>query len=154
VSKGTISYHFNGKDELFAEVVGRVRTAAEEFMVPRLAEAPSFLAWLGTYVRTNLTFMGARRDMLTALVEVITHTPAPNPYLASHQQSLDDLEAVVRAGQDRGELGRFDPGVFAMAMRGAIDAVPARLAADPGLHLDMYGNELAMLFERAAEVRE
>lgn len=153
VSKGVVSYHFDGKDELFAELVGRVRTAAAEFMVPRLGEAPTAVAWLGTYVRTNLAFMAIRRDMLTALVEVIVHTPPPNPYRAVHLQTLRHLEAMLHAGQARGELGQFDPAVFAMAMRGAIDAIPARLKAEPDLDLDACGDELAALFERAAEVR-
>jgi hypothetical protein len=38
---------------------------------------------------------------------------------------------------------------MAAAIRAAIDAIPARLAREPGLDLDHYGRELANLFDVA-----
>ena len=38
---------------------------------------------------------------------------------------------------------------MALAIRAALDAVPARLARDPDLDLDHYGRELADLFQIA-----
>jgi hypothetical protein len=38
---------------------------------------------------------------------------------------------------------------MAMAIRAALDAVPARLARDPDLDLDHYGRELTALFHIA-----
>jgi hypothetical protein len=43
----------------------------------------------------------------------------------------------------------FDPDVMALAIRAALDAVPARLARDPGLDLGRYGRGLADLFQAA-----
>jgi hypothetical protein len=43
----------------------------------------------------------------------------------------------------------FDPAVMAMAIRSALDAVPARLARDPDLDLGHYGRELADLYHLA-----
>jgi hypothetical protein len=39
---------------------------------------------------------------------------------------------------------------MAIAIRATLDAVPRRLARDPGLDLDRYGRELADLFHLAA----
>ena len=43
----------------------------------------------------------------------------------------------------------FDPLGMTLASRATLDAVPARLARDPGLDLDHYGRELADLFQIA-----
>jgi hypothetical protein len=51
----------------------------------------------------------------------------------------------------RGPRGDFDPQVMAIAIRAAIDAVPPRLARDPGFDVGHYGRELANLFDAATQ---
>jgi len=149
VSKGVISYHFDGKDELLREVVAHVSRQAEDAMTPHLMAASTVSERLGAYIRSNLAFMAEHPDALRALIEVIVHTPAPNPYAEQHQAALAYLEALIAAGVENGEFADVDPAVLALAVRGAIDAVPARLAGDPDLDLERWGEQLTTLFQRA-----
>ncbi|MGH3202624.1 MAG: hypothetical protein ACRDOA_08890 [Streptosporangiaceae bacterium] len=60
------------------------------------------------------------------------------------------MRELLAAYQVKGEFrADFDPQVMAMAIRSAIDAVPRRLAADPGFDVGHYGRELADIFEVA-----
>jgi AcrR family transcriptional regulator len=149
VSKGVISYHFDGKEELLREVVGRVSAQAEAAMTPEILAAPSAAARLGAYIRSNLAFMAEHPEALRALIEVIVHTPPPNPYAAQHQTAIAYLEALVQAGLRSGEFVGVDPTAVALAVRGAIDAVPARLQIEPDLDLARCADELVTLFQRA-----
>jgi hypothetical protein len=59
------------------------------------------------------------------------------------------VEALVGAGVQCGGFAEIEPGVVALAIRGAIDAVPGRLAADPDLDLERCAQQLTTLFQRA-----
>jgi AcrR family transcriptional regulator len=150
VSKGVINYHFDGKEELYRQLVAQIGAEAEAFMTPRIAAEPTAVGRIGAYIRANVAFLADHRDKLRALIEVILHAPAPSPYADGHARALAGLEQALAAGQASGELGAFDPVAMAVAIRGAIDAIPGRLEIDPDLDLDRLGDELAKLFERAA----
>jgi AcrR family transcriptional regulator len=149
VSKGVISYHFDGKDELLREVVACVSAQAEASMTPQLLAAPTATERLGTYIRSNLAFMAEHQQALRALIEVIVHTPPPSPYAEQHRAAIAYLEALVEAGLRSGEFAGVDPGAVALAVRGAIDAVPGRLQVDPDLDLARCADALTTLFRRA-----
>lgn len=150
VSKGVISYHFDGKEELLQELVEQVSDQADAFMRPLIAAEANALGRLGTYIRANIAFLKDHREALAAMVGVMVHCPAPHPYRARHGRALSELEAMLTVGQRAGELGAFNPRVLAVAVRAAIDATPAQLDQEPDLDLDVYGDELASLFQRAA----
>jgi hypothetical protein len=66
------------------------------------------------------------------------------------QAGVTALARMLAQCQETGEFrADFDPAVMAAAIRAAIDAIPVRLARDPGLDLDHYGRELANLFDVA-----
>jgi TetR/AcrR family fatty acid metabolism transcriptional regulator len=149
-----IGYHFEGKDELIAEVVAEVLARAEEYMLPRISAESSGSAMLRAYIESNLAFMGAYRNHLIAIAEI-----ARNARREDGSRSFDPT--VVRAGaaalaqllakhQRTGEFrDDFDPAVVAIAIRAAIDAIPPRLASEPDFDVEHYGHELADVFELA-----
>jgi hypothetical protein len=62
------------------------------------------------------------------------------------------LRQILVHFQGTGEFrADFDPDVVAMAIRAALDAVPARLARNPDLDIGRYGRELADLFQAATK---
>jgi AcrR family transcriptional regulator len=154
ISKGVISYHFAGKEDLVREVLGEVLARAEAYMAPRIPAGPAGPVVLRAYIESNLSFMGEYHNHLLAIVEV-----AQNARDASGRRLLNASALAAGAGalvdmlarfQARGELREdFDPAVMAMAIREAIDAVPRRMARDPGLDVAHVGRELADLFDRA-----
>jgi AcrR family transcriptional regulator len=154
VSKGVISYHFAGKEDLVRELLGEVLARAEAYMGPRIPTGSAGPVVLRAYIESNLSFMGEYRNHLLAIVEI-----AQNARDAGGRRLLDVSALGAGAGalvdmlarfQARGELrDDFDPAVMAMAIREAIDAVPRRMARDPGLDVAHVGRELANLFDRA-----
>jgi len=154
ISKGVIGYHFAGKDELLSEVVADVMARAEQFIRPRVIGASSGPPALRAYIESNLAFMGEHRNHVLALVEIARNfrpaegVPGFGPRFV--EGAVTTLAQWLASFQERGELrADFDPVVLATAIRAAIDAVPRRLAGDPGVDLPHYGRQLADLFDLA-----
>jgi TetR/AcrR family transcriptional regulator, fatty acid metabolism regulator protein len=151
ISKGVISYHFKGKDDLLHEVAAEVLGAAEAFMGPRILAEAGAAAMLRAYIESSLEFMATHRQHTLALMEIVTNhrTGLPAPFVAAYQSGLAMLETHMREGQRTGEFREFSTGVMAATIRAAIDAVPAQMAADPGLDLAAYADELATSIDLA-----
>ena len=65
------------------------------------------------------------------------------------------LQQLLAYFQGTGEFrAGFDPHVMAMAIRVAINAVPAQLARDPALDIGHYAREIADLFHLATRSGE
>lgn len=156
VSKGVISYHFAGKDELLHAVVADVLAEASGEMGPRIKAAASFPVALQAYITSNLDFISSRRRKILALTEIFNNLrPAgggPHPYAEGHQAAVTALAGLLTAGQQAGEFGSFPARYAAVALRAAIDAVGELLRADPELDVQEYGAALAGLFGKAVAV--
>jgi AcrR family transcriptional regulator len=154
ISKGVIAYHFAGKEDLVNELIAEVLIEAEAYIRPRVTAESSGSGRLRACIEANLAFMREHRNHLIAIAEI-----AGSARAGSGDRLFDSsvLEAGVTAlsqllaqFQGTGEFrADFDPHVMAVAIRSAIDAVPRRLARDPGLDIDHYGRELADLFDLA-----
>ncbi|QFY07132.1 TetR family transcriptional regulator [Nonomuraea phyllanthi] len=153
ISAGAISYHFGGKNQLIEAVVAEVARLATDMMVPRILAQPTATLALRAYLESNLDFMRLHRKPLLALVEVITHMPGeeggPGPYAEQAEVAITDLEKVLDWGQRSGEFRDFDKRTMAVTIRGAVDAVPARMLNEPGLDLDLLAQELVTTFTLA-----
>jgi TetR/AcrR family transcriptional regulator, fatty acid metabolism regulator protein len=153
-SKGVISYHFAGKDDLIREVVADVLARAEAHMIPRILAESSGAAMLRAYITSNLEFMREHRNHLVAFLEIFLNARGEAGRRLLDERSLDhtvtSLQQLLAHFQAVGDLRPdFDPLVMAIAIRGAIDQIPPRLARDSGLDVDRYANELAALFDLA-----
>ena len=156
VSKGVISYHFAGKEELLREVVASVLEKAGSFMTPRVAAAAEnggAAGALRAYVRANLLFLAEHRRQVRALAEVLGALP-PGPdgapaYEGAGAQAVAALAQLLAAGQASGEFAAFSVPVAARSLRAAIDAVTELLRTDPDVDLDAYATDLLLLVERA-----
>jgi len=152
-SKGVISYHFDGKDELLAQVVTHVLADAAGFMSPRVDAATDARAKLGAYVTANMAYVSTHRNEVRALSAVLSGLPpAPDgasPYAAPGEDAVDALAALLESGQRCGEFRVFSARVAARSLRASIDAVTELLRAEPGLDVDAYAQELLDLFEAA-----
>lgn len=147
ISTGVISYHFGGKNQLIQAVVTEVARLATDMMVPRILAQATAAEGLRAYIESNLEFMRLHRKPLLALVEIITHVP--RGYAAQSEVAITDLEKVLDWGQRTGEFRDFDKRGMAVAIRGAIDAVPGRLINDPDFDLDALAREFVTTFTLA-----
>lgn len=159
VSKGVISYHFAGKDDLIRQAAIEIIEAAWAYIEPRVLAQSSGPAMLRAYIESNLAFMREHRNDMVAIIEI-----ARNGALGTEGRRRVDgrdvnagarvLEELLARLQAKGELRRdFDPRVMAVTIRAAIDAVPPQLISDPALDIDSYATEIATIFQLATDPR-
>ena len=149
-SKGVILYHFGGKDELIRELVAR----GVEYMSPRVEAEPTGPGKLRAYIESNLAFMRENRSHVVAILEIALNARAADGsrlYDFSIQDAgVAALQQLLAHFQGTGEFrAGFDPHVMAVAIRAAINAMPAQLARDPALDIGHHARELANLFHTA-----
>jgi AcrR family transcriptional regulator len=160
ISRGLISYHFAGKDELIAQVVSEVLEQGKAYMRPRILAESTGPGTLRAYIESNLAFMNEYRNHLIAIVEIGRNgTTADGQRRFYGDANVDEavriLGQLLARFQAAGELRRdFDPKVMAIAIRAAIDAVPPRLIFDPALDINNYAHEIATTFDRATRTSE
>lgn len=152
ISKSVITYYFSSKEELLEQVVTEIYTAAVQAVTPQIAAQPTAQLRLQTYIRSAVTYIGAHRMRMMALLEIVLNFRTADGnlrYSGTEEWVLTSLEALLRQGQEAGEFRVFDLRVMAVTIRQAIDAVAPLLAARPDLDTDSYAQELATLFDRA-----
>ena len=154
ISKGVISYHFAGKDDLIREIVAEVLAKGQAYMLPRILAEKSGEGMLRAYIESNLAFMREHRNHVVATFEIFLNARGEDGSALLDEKSLDytvtSLQQVLAHFQAVGDFRPdFDPQVMAVAIRGAIDNVPPRMARDRTLDVDRYARELAALFDRA-----
>lgn len=154
ISRGLISYHFAGKEELITEIVRGVLQEARAYMVPRILAETSGPAMLRTYIESNLVFIREHRNHLIAIVEIARHRVAEEtPGRLPNHDPGEGVRALAKLLADFQQAGDFrpdfDPRVMAITIRAAIDAVPPRLALDPDFDIDEYRREITTTFDLA-----
>ena len=160
ISKGVISYHFAGKDDLMKQVVTDVVEAGRAYILPRVFGESTGPAMLRAYIESNLTFMRDHRNYMVALVEIIRNGAfATDSGRRVDGQDIDVATRLLREQLARlqagGELrSDFDPGVMAVAIRATIDVVPHRLVLDRNFDIDKYASEIATTFDLATRPRD
>jgi AcrR family transcriptional regulator len=153
-SKGVIIYHFGSKDDLIRELVTELSVKGRAYQGPMLEAEPTGAGMLRTYIESNLTFIRENHNHVIATVEIALSARSadgsPLYDFSAREAGVTALQELLAHFQGTGEFrADFDPSVMAMAIRAALDAVPTRLARDPGLDLGRYGRELADLFHTA-----
>ena len=153
-SKGVIIYHFGGKDELMRELVAEVVARGVAYMEPQIDAEPTGAGKLRAYIESNLAFMGENRNHMVAIFEIALNARAADGsrlYDVSVQDAgVAALEQLLAYFQGTGEFrAGFDPHVMAMAIRAAINTVPAQLARDPALDVAHHAREIADMFHIA-----
>ncbi|MFF4410631.1 TetR/AcrR family transcriptional regulator [Streptomyces sp. NPDC001404] len=145
-SKRLITYHFSGKDELFAAVADLVVADGETFMRPALDAATGARELLATVIRVNVAFLAAHAQQVWALQQILLNGGL-GAYERHHVEGLRRLSRLFADGQREGVFRAFDPQVMAASLRASIDSTAPLLSA--GLDPDTCANELVELYDRA-----
>ncbi len=152
VSKGVISYHFAGKEDLVREVVKEVYRIGGEYIGARVTQQSTPRRQLRAYIESNLEFMGVYRKELLALASILVYARTQKGETlfeaGSDEPILKATEQIFIAGQKAGEFRPFATRAMAMALRGAIDAAPGKLMFNPDFDLAGYAKEIAEFFDR------
>ena len=126
ISKGVISYHFAGKEELVDEILASLLREPATFIKERVSHCDSALDKLRAYVEANLEFMETHRHHYVALVDLWGRRGAGdhNPFNAdAYEPSRHYLGHILEAGQQSGELRSVPVKTAASLIQGAIDGV-------------------------------
>jgi AcrR family transcriptional regulator len=155
ISRGLISYHFAGKDDLIKQVVHEVVEQGMAYMRPRILTESTGPNMLRAYIESNLAFMREHRKHLIAIVEIARSAEGRRIFYgdADVDDAVRALEHLLSGFQTAGQLRPdFDPHVMAITIRAAIDAVPSRLALDPEFDIENFASEIATTFNLATRV--
>jgi AcrR family transcriptional regulator len=151
ISKGVISYHFAGKDDLIAEIVSQVLQRAWADIQPRIEAQTTGPEMLRAYIESHFEFMRDNPKQLSAVVEIVRATiaGAKSPFTGDRDGAVHMLAELLTRFQAAGDLrADFDPNAMAIAIRAVIDAAPGRLA-DPAFDIDQYARDAVTSFDRA-----
>jgi AcrR family transcriptional regulator len=155
ISRGLISYHFAGKDDLMKQIVRDVIEKGMAYMRPRILAASTGPEMLRAYIESNLAFMRENRKDLIAVLEIARSADGRRLFYGDDDviDAVRALEHLLSGFQTAGQLRPdFDPHVMAIAIRAAIDAVPSRLDPEPEFDIDNYAKEVATTFDLATRV--
>lgn len=157
-SKGVLTYHFENKEDLVQAVMDDVLARAGEYIGARIAGELSIPEILRAYIFSNLNFFRDFRNDIIAVVEIYMNARDQSGRrlydLDFSDATVAQLESLLRDGQARGEFRDFEAHMMAVAIQGAIDAIPPRLARDKEFDVDQYGEILARVFDFATRPEE
>ena len=154
VSKGVISYHFAGKEELVQEVIADIAAKGGAFVYARALTLPTAAERLRAWIESILEYTAAHRTETVAFHEIITGSQGDATVSAAVARLVTDVTPAVQTlfadGQASGEFREdFDPQAATTAIMAVLDAVPPRMARDPAFDVARYGREVAGLFDAA-----
>lgn len=152
ISRGLISYHFAGKDDLMKEVVHQAAEQAIAYIRPRVLAESTGPAMLRAYIQSNLAFMRDHRNNVIAMIEIARSAEGRRIFHddTAVMNAVGALEGPLSGFQAAGQFRPdFDPHVLAIAIRAAIEAASPLLALDPEFDIDNYASQIATVFDLA-----
>jgi AcrR family transcriptional regulator len=155
ISRGLISYHFAGKDDLIKQVVHEAAEQAIAYIRPRVLAESAGPAMLRAYIAANLAFMRDHRNNVIAMIEIARSAEGRRIFSGDTAvvNAVGALESLLAGFQTAGQFRPgFDPHVMAITIRAAIEAASPLLALDPEFDIDSYASEIATVFDLATRV--
>ncbi|MDF0532089.1 TetR family transcriptional regulator [Tsukamurella sp. 8F] len=157
ISKGVVSYHFDGKDDLMTQVVVQLYVSAGEYIGPLVEAADGPAARLRAYMTANLDYVDVNRRFIAAMTDVVLGLREPDGrlrFVSADEDTgpLAPLVSILRDGQKSGDFGDFDATTMGRLIRDSIDAAAGRAARDPGFDLEHHGRLMISVYQQAVTV--
>lgn len=145
-----ISYHFGTKDELMDAVLGDVALRMKAAIDRRVETETTAAGALKARIEAELAWIAGSPSSVRAMVEVLMNARDEDGSQrfgveATVQANLNELEPILRRGQENGEFRRFDTVLMAFTLKAAIDAAVARMMSPHPLTLEQCTHELTTL---------
>jgi TetR/AcrR family transcriptional regulator, fatty acid metabolism regulator protein len=151
ISKGVISYHFDGKEDLVEEILRSLLRKPAEFVKERVSRAGTALEKLRAYVEANFEFMKLNRVGYVALVDLWGQRDSGRNSLNAdaYEPSRHYLAHILKEGQQTGEMRAFPLMPTASLIQGAIDGVMLQWVLDEkSIALDVAKEEVVSMVLR------
>jgi AcrR family transcriptional regulator len=146
-SKGVISYHFAGKEELIEEILSWLLREPAEFIKARVGAEAGSLEKIRAYVTANFEFMRMHRDGYVALVDLWGSRGASAGHsrfnAEAYEPSRRYLSRILQAGRERGEFRSVPIAATASLIQASIDGAMLQWVLDPeAIDLDVSRDQL------------
>ena len=153
ISKGGISYHFEGKGELIEEILSRLMREPAEYIKQRVDGCRGSANKLRAYVAANFEFARSHREHLLALVDLWGRRDSDegrNRFDAeAYEPSRKYLSRILEVGTAEGELQDVPTTTMASVIQAAIDGILLQWAFDPeAVDLDACRLEIEHMITR------
>lgn len=155
ISKGVISYHFDGKDDLMYQVLGAYEREEQAFIYAHVEAQQTASAALETYLRKNVEYMAVCPEHLKAVVEIVVSaqdSKGQRKFDITSVEWMEDelgrLVSILEWGQKTGEFRTFAPRVLAVSIRGAIEKIAMYILTYPDTEVPEYARELTEVVMR------
>ncbi|HLE71902.1 MAG TPA: TetR/AcrR family transcriptional regulator [Vicinamibacteria bacterium] len=151
ISKGVISYHFDGKEELVEEILRSLLRKPADFIKERVSRAQSAVEKLRAYVEANFEFMKMNRVGYVALVDLWGQRDSGRNSLNAdaYEPSRHYLAHILEEGQRTGEMRAFPVMPTASLIQGAVDGIMLQWVLDEkAIDLDVAKEEVVSMVLR------
>ncbi|MRH88527.1 TetR family transcriptional regulator [Nocardia sp. SYP-A9097] len=154
ISKGVISYHFDGKDDLMRQLVIQLYVSGAEYMTPLITAVEGWRGKVLTYIESNLDFVDANKRYVAAMTDVVlnlrdTEGKSVFATVEGADEVLGPLADLLREGQREGDFGDFDPVLMAKSIRDVIDGTAGRAITEPDFDVRVYAAHVCRIFDLA-----
>ncbi|WP_330181092.1 TetR/AcrR family transcriptional regulator [Nocardia sp. NBC_01503] len=154
ISKGVISYHFDGKDDLMRQLVIQLYVSGAEYMTPVITAVEGWRGKVLAYIESNLDFIDANKRYVTAMTDVVLNLrDAEGKSVFATPEGADEilipLADMLREGQREGVFGEFDAVLMAKSIRDAIDGIAGRAISEPDFDVRVYAAHVCRIFDLA-----
>lgn len=153
ISKGVISYHFAGKDELVEEILRSLLRQPAEFVKARVEPQETARDQLRAYIESNFEFMKSHRENYVALVDLWGrrgNSEEENQFNAdAYEPSRHYLAHILEAGRERGEFRHVPVRATASLIQATIDGIMLQWVFDENsIDLDVSRGEVLEMVTR------
>ncbi len=135
ISKGLISYHFEGKDELIREVLAALVQGPAAYIKPRVDAAPTAGEKLRAYVEAFFHFLEANRSAYLAFVELWCSEGGSAARARFDKEAYEParhyLSHIIEAGRATGEFRAVPTRTMASVVQAALDGVMVQWVFEP-----------------------
>ena len=153
VTKGVISYHFDGKDDLINATLETIIHTQVDMRREQITLQSSAKGKLRAYFQANQEFLETYPNYMTALLELWASFSTPEARLlfntSAYEPAREQLMEIFTLGQSTGEFHRFDKLLMAGLIQGGIDGISFQWVFNPDrVDVAQSFQELLEIFEK------
>lgn len=156
ISTALISYHFADKYDLMNQLLMKLIERSTSYIMERVRRENTATDKLNAFIVASLAYQGTHPAHYAALLEIVFNARSPDniPYYKLSDEDEEDLimqelQQILREGQETGEFGEFHVDVMTNMIQGSIGEYMLNFAVTKKVDLETYSNELVKIIHRA-----
>jgi TetR/AcrR family transcriptional repressor of bet genes len=158
ISTALISYHFADKTDLMNHLLMKLIERSTAYILEKVHQESTPQKQLNTFIVASLAYQGTHAAHNAALLEIIfnARTPDNTPYYKlgddEDEPILQELEQILRNGQEQRVFGAFDVNVMASMIQGAIGEYMPISTITKKVDLETYSSQLVNIVNQAVKM--